>query len=112
MVLGFVAGHGCDLLDSRDRKGRARNGFFTASTFELSFLRRHALLGRGRKIAHLPWSGQAKHVVAGQLERVVRPDSCLCSDDLCGKATAFGIVQVDVGDVTLGEVLLNLGGGG
>jgi hypothetical protein len=35
------------------------------------------LLGRGRKIAHLPWSGQATHAVAGQLERVVRPHSRL-----------------------------------
>ena len=33
------------------------------------------MLGRGRKIAHLPWSGQATHAVAGQLERVVRPRS-------------------------------------
>ena len=41
-VLGFVAGHGCDLLDSRDRKGRTRNGFFTASTFEMSGLTRLA----------------------------------------------------------------------
>ena len=31
------------------------------------------MLGRGRKIAHLPWSGQVTHAVAGQLERVVRP---------------------------------------
>ena len=31
------------------------------------------MLGRGRKIAYLPWSGQATPAVAGQLERVVRP---------------------------------------
>ena len=33
------------------------------------------MLGRGRQIAHLPWSGQATHAVAGQLERVVRPQT-------------------------------------
>ena len=34
------------------------------------------MLGRGRTINTLAWSGQATHAVAGQLERVVRRHRC------------------------------------
>jgi hypothetical protein len=35
VVLRFVARHASDLLAKKTRKGRARNGFFTASTFDM-----------------------------------------------------------------------------
>ena len=60
-------------------------------TFELSCPRRCVLLARGRKIAHWPWSGQATHAVAGQLERVVRPRSAeLASGRACFERRCHG----------------------
>ena len=73
---GFAAFHEIRSVTRRERyflKLAHQMPTFCGLTFELSRPLRQALLGRGRKMATGPWSGQAAPAVAGRHERGVSP---------------------------------------